>query len=121
MLDTTIPRYTFGANLNGSYKGFDLSVQIQGAGKGNGYLYGPGIMPFSVGNLGGTILEPNKDRWTPQARFISIGVGQKVRRVVFSVTTRCSRTTIGCALPMISPTACALKSRKSIIGRSMCR
>lgn len=79
VLDTTIPRYTFGANLNGSFKGFDLSVQIQGVGKGNGYLYGPGIMPFSVGNLGGTILEPNKDRWTPEnpnAKFPRLAFGE---------------------------------------------
>lgn len=79
VLDTTIPRYTFGANLNGSYKGFDLSIQIQGVGKSNGYLRGPGIMPFSVGNLGGTILEPNKDRWTPDnpnAKFPRLAFGE---------------------------------------------
>lgn len=79
VLNTTIPRYTFGANLNGSFKGLDLSVQIQGVGKGNGYLFGPGIMPFSVGNLGGTILEPNKDRWTPEnpnAKFPRLAFGE---------------------------------------------
>lgn len=79
VLDTTIPRYTFGANLNGSFKGFDLSMQIQGVGKANGYLFGPGIMPFSVGNLGGTILEPNKDRWTPEnpnAQFPRLAFGE---------------------------------------------
>ncbi|MEJ5960649.1 SusC/RagA family TonB-linked outer membrane protein [Pedobacter immunditicola] len=66
VLGTSIPRYTFGANLNASYKGIDAGVFVQGVGKGNGYLFGPGIMPFSVGNLGGTILEQNKDRWTPE-------------------------------------------------------
>jgi TonB-linked SusC/RagA family outer membrane protein len=65
VLGSPIPRYTFGANLSASIKGLDASVFVQGVGKGNGYLHGPGIMPFSVGNLGGTILEQNKDRWTP--------------------------------------------------------
>jgi TonB-linked SusC/RagA family outer membrane protein len=66
VMGSTIPRYTFATNLGGSYKGFDLSVVIQGVGKANGYLAGPGILPFNVGGaIGGTIREDNKDRWTP--------------------------------------------------------
>jgi TonB-linked SusC/RagA family outer membrane protein len=79
VLGSTIPRYTFGVNFNGSYKGLDLSFLLQGVGKGNSYLYGPGIMPFSVGNLGGTILEPNKDRWTPatpNAKYPRLAFGE---------------------------------------------
>ena len=65
-MGSTIPRYTFATNLGGSYKGFDFSVLIQGVGKANGYLAGPGILPFNVGGVvGGTIREDNKDRWTP--------------------------------------------------------
>jgi hypothetical protein len=36
-------------------------------------------MPFSVGNLGGTILEPNKDRWTPEtpnAKYPRLAFGE---------------------------------------------
>jgi TonB-linked SusC/RagA family outer membrane protein len=79
VLGSTIPRYTFGVNFNGSYRGLDLSFLLQGVGKGNSYLYGPGIMPFSVGNLGGTILEPNKDRWTPatpNAKYPRLAFGE---------------------------------------------
>ncbi|WP_374163668.1 TonB-dependent receptor [Arcticibacter sp. MXS-1] len=49
IIGSTIPRYTFGSNISASLKGFDLNVQIQGVGKADGYLYGPGIMPFNVG------------------------------------------------------------------------
>jgi len=66
VIGSTIPRLTYASNLSGSYKGFDLSVLIQGVGKANGYLAGPGILPFNVGGaIGGTIREDNKDRWTP--------------------------------------------------------
>jgi len=66
VIGSTIPRLTFASNLGGSYKGIDLSVLIQGVGKANGYLAGPGILPFNVGGaIGGTIREDNKDRWTP--------------------------------------------------------
>jgi TonB-linked SusC/RagA family outer membrane protein len=66
VIGSTIPRYTFATNLGGSYKGFDFSVVVQGVGKANGYLAGPGILPFNVGgSIGGTIREDNKDRWTP--------------------------------------------------------
>lgn len=66
VIGSTVPRLTFASNLGGSYKGIDLSVLIQGVGKANGYLAGPGILPFNVGGaIGGTIREDNKDRWTP--------------------------------------------------------
>lgn len=61
VIGSTIPRYTFGTTLNGSYKGFNLNVFFQGVGKANGYLYQQGIMPFF---LGGTVQEQHKDHWT---------------------------------------------------------
>lgn len=79
VLGSVIPRYTFGLNFNSSFKGIDVSFLLQGVGKGNSYLYGPGIMPFSVGNLGGTILETNKDRWTPEtpnAKYPRLAFGE---------------------------------------------
>jgi TonB-linked SusC/RagA family outer membrane protein len=63
IIGSTIPRYTFGANFNASYKGFDLNVFIQGVGKADGFLYEETIMPFFHG---GTVQEQHKDRWTPQ-------------------------------------------------------
>lgn len=67
VIGSTIPRLTFASNIAGAYKGFDLSVLLQGVGKANGYLNGPGILPFNVGGaIGGTIREENKDRWLPE-------------------------------------------------------
>jgi hypothetical protein len=63
VIGSTIPRYTFGTTLIGSYKGFTLNVFIQGVGKADGYLYQQGIMPFF---LGGTVQEQHKDHWTPK-------------------------------------------------------
>lgn len=62
IIGSTIPRYTYGANLNLEYKGFNLNMFFQGVGKADGYLYQQGIMPFFNG---GTVQEQHKDRWTP--------------------------------------------------------
>lgn len=62
VIGNQIPRYTFGLRLNADYKGFDVSIFLQGVGKVDGYLFGQGIMPFF---LGGTVHEQHKDRWTP--------------------------------------------------------
>lgn len=63
IIGNTIPRYTFGANFDLSYKGFDLNIFLQGVGKADGYLYEETIMPFFHG---GTVQEQHKDHWTPQ-------------------------------------------------------
>ena len=80
IIGSTIPRLTFGANLAAAYKGFDLSVLLQGVGKANGYLNGPGILPFNVGGaLGGTIREENKNRWSPEnpnAKYPRLAFGE---------------------------------------------
>jgi len=80
VIGSTIPRFTYASTLSGSYKGFDLSVLIQGVGKANGYLAGPGILPFNVGGaIGGTIREDNKDRWTPDnpnAKYPRLAFGE---------------------------------------------
>lgn len=62
VIGSPIPRYTFGARFNADYKGFDVSIFLQGVGKADGYLFGQGIMPFYEG---GTLQEQHKDRWTP--------------------------------------------------------
>lgn len=63
IIGSTIPRYTYGLNVNGSYKSIDLAVFLQGVGKANGYIEQEGGMPFY---LGGTLQEIHKDYWTPQ-------------------------------------------------------
>ncbi|WP_163172184.1 TonB-dependent receptor [Bacteroides sp. 51] len=69
VIGSTIPRYTFGMNLGGSYKGFDCSMFFQGVGKADGYLDGAGIIPFvNGGGVGGTVLESFKDYWTEDNR-----------------------------------------------------
>lgn len=80
IIGSTIPRYTFGSTINASYKGFDVSVMLQGVGKADGYLYGAGITPFTTtGAVGGTIREDNKDRWTPDhmnAKYPRLAFGE---------------------------------------------
>lgn len=66
VLGSTIPRYTYGVTLHGAYRGLELSVLLQGVGKADGLLYGGAVMPFYVDDIGGSLLEINKDRWTPQ-------------------------------------------------------
>jgi len=65
ILGGTIPRYTYGLSLYGDYKGFDLSLLLQGVGKANGYINGQGIQTFI---MGGTVQEQHKDNWTPENR-----------------------------------------------------
>ncbi len=65
VLGNTIPRYTYGVNANLAWKGFDLGVMLQGVGKADGMIYGAGIMPFYVSDIGGTVQERFKDHWTP--------------------------------------------------------
>ena len=80
IIGSTVPRYTFSSIISASFKGFDLYVLLQGVGKADGYLTGPGILPFNVGGaIGGTIREDNKDRWTPSnpnASFPRLAFGE---------------------------------------------
>lgn len=79
IIGSTVPRFTYALNAGMSYKGFDMSMLLQGVGEADGYLYGAGIMPFRVqGAIGGTIREENKDRWTPDnpnAKFPRLAFG----------------------------------------------
>ncbi|AZI25530.1 TonB-dependent receptor [Pedobacter sp. G11] len=76
IIGSTIPRYTYSANINLSYKGFDLGIFLQGVGKADGYLYEQSVMPFFNG---GTVQEMHKDYWTPQnpnASFPRLAFGE---------------------------------------------
>jgi len=80
IIGSVIPRFTFASNIGASYKGIDFSMLLQGVGKANGYVNGPGVLPFNVGGaLGGTIREENKDRWSPEnpgAKYPRLAFGE---------------------------------------------
>ncbi len=65
IIGSTIPRYTFGLNLFGEYKGFDINVLFQGVGKADGYVWGHSIGSFYEG---GSMPEIGKDYWTNENR-----------------------------------------------------
>jgi len=68
VLGSTIPRYTFGLNFSGRYKGFDLNLLLQGVGKVDGYLTEIALRPFFSG---GTAFEIHKDRWTSENQNVN--------------------------------------------------
>ena len=65
IMGSTIPRFTYGLNLYGEYKGFDLNLMFQGVGKADGYVWGHSIGSFYEG---GSMPEIGKDYWTPENR-----------------------------------------------------
>ena len=65
VIGSTVPRYTFGLNLYGEYKGIDLNLLFQGVGKADGYVWGHSIASFFEG---GSMPEIGKDYWTPDNR-----------------------------------------------------
>lgn len=58
-----IPRYTFGLNFNASYKGFDMSVLLQGVGERDALFTGDAI--WAMYN-NGKIQQWHLDHWTPE-------------------------------------------------------
>ncbi|WP_158712682.1 TonB-dependent receptor [Parabacteroides pacaensis] len=69
IIGNTVPRFTYGLNLNAGWKGFDFSMFWQGVGKVDGYLNKQATMPFY---WGASALEMHKDHWTetnPNTRF----------------------------------------------------
>ena len=69
IIGNTVPRFTYGLNLNANWKGIDFSMFWQGVGKVDGYLNNQATMPFY---WGASALEMHKDHWTAtnsNARF----------------------------------------------------
>lgn len=58
------PRYTFGLTYNIEYKGFDLSIFVQGVGKRTMMIRGELVEPFHY-NYGMTMYTHQLDFWTP--------------------------------------------------------
>jgi hypothetical protein len=82
IIGSTIPRYTYGFNINLNYKNVDFSMFWQGVGKADGYLNSSAIMPFFNG---GTAQEQHKDRWTQEnqnlnAAFPRLAIGGQNQR-----------------------------------------
>lgn len=60
----SFPRYTFGLTYNIEYKGFDLSVFVQGVGKRTMMIRGELVEPYHY-NYGMTMYTHQLDYWTP--------------------------------------------------------
>lgn len=64
VLGNPFPRYTFGFTYRIAYKGFDMSVFIQGVGKRDQFLRGELVEPFHYG-YGATVYDHQTDIWSP--------------------------------------------------------
>ncbi|QXV65603.1 TonB-dependent receptor [Mucilaginibacter sp. 21P] len=64
ILGNPFPRYTFGFTYRIAYKGFDLSIFIQGVGKRDAFLRGELVEPFHYG-YGATVYDHQTDIWSP--------------------------------------------------------
>lgn len=64
-LGDPFPHYEYGITLNGSWKGLDLSLFLQGVGKRSVYMSGVGLKPFANGS---NLFEHQLDSWTENNR-----------------------------------------------------
>lgn len=62
-LGNTIPKFTYGVHLSLSYKGFDLSILMQGIAGVYAYTSNAWTQPLAIS--GGTITKRWKEAWTP--------------------------------------------------------
>ena len=79
VLGNPIPRYTFSLDIYSSYKGFDLTLFIQGVGKRDGYISGWLSYPFQNAS---TALVQHLDRWSeanpnPNAAYPRLSINQQ--------------------------------------------
>lgn len=66
VIGNTTPRYQFGLNLSGEYKGFDATLFFQGVMKRDAWLYGTYFWGFT--DEWSVPLKYNLDTWTPENR-----------------------------------------------------
>ncbi len=64
ILGNPFPRYTFGVTYDVTFKGFDVSVFVQGVGKRDQLIRGELVEAYHYG-YSGTMYEHQKDFWTP--------------------------------------------------------
>lgn len=62
-LGDPFPHYEFGLNLGANWKGFDLSVFVQGVAKRKVVMSGIGLKPFANGS---NLFKHQLDSWTPE-------------------------------------------------------
>lgn len=79
VLGSPIPRYTHSLELSASYKGFDLSLFIQGVAKRDSYVSGWTAYPFQNAS---TALIQHLDRWSeanpnPNAAYPRLSINQQ--------------------------------------------
>lgn len=79
VLGNPIPRYTYSVDIYASYKGFDLTVFLQGVGKRDGYVSGWLSYPFQNAS---TALVQHLDRWSeanpnPNAAYPRLSINQQ--------------------------------------------
>lgn len=79
-LGNTIPKYTFGFTGNATYKGFDLSILLQGIAGANVYTENAWTEPFGIS--GGTVTKRWENAWRPD------NVKTDVPRITISDTWR---------------------------------
>jgi TonB-linked SusC/RagA family outer membrane protein len=60
---TTRPNLIYGMGVSASWKGFDLSLHFQGAGKSTFPIYGKTVWAFSEGEWGTLLKDMVSDRW----------------------------------------------------------
>jgi TonB-linked SusC/RagA family outer membrane protein len=65
VIGNPFPRYQYGLSLGAEWKGWDISLFLQGVGKRDILLTGYGARPFYIGR---TILKHQLDAWTPDNR-----------------------------------------------------
>lgn len=83
ILGNPIPRWTYSLEMFGEYKGFDLSVFLQGVAKRDGYVSGWLAYPFSNAS---TVLVQHLDRWSesnpnPNAAYPRLSINQHTNNV----------------------------------------
>src|SRR5690625_153291 len=64
VLGNTIPKYTFGSNIDFSYNGFNLNVLLQGRAGVTVNTQDAWTIPLGIS--GGTITKQQRDAWTPK-------------------------------------------------------
>lgn len=64
ILGNPFPRYTYGFTYRGEWKGFDLSILIQGVGQRSQWVRGEIVEAFHNSNEG-PVFNRHLDRWTP--------------------------------------------------------
>ncbi len=71
VLGNHMPRFEYGLTLGAEWKGFDISIFLQGVGKRDNYLSGMGTRAFYAPSFEGTMYEYQKDYWTEENKGAS--------------------------------------------------